>query len=80
MMGREQEKQRVNIADCSRFVSDLNTFYGRFDVRDPKAGYSTVCEQILSYDPIQLSEEEVGRCLSKIKPNKAPGAKGLRGG
>ncbi len=79
MMGREQNKQSINITDCSKFVNDLNTFYGRFDVRDPKAGCSTVCNQTGSYEPIQLSEEEVGRCLSRIKPNKAPGPDGLRG-
>lgn len=79
MMGREQNKQSINITDCSKFVNDLNTFYGRFDVRDPKAGCGTVCDQTGSYEPIKLSEEEVGRCLFRIKPSKAPGPDGLRG-
>lgn len=79
MMGRDRKKQSVNIADYNRFVNDLNIFYGRFDVRDPKVGCRSVCDQIGRYMPIQLSEEEVGKCLSKIRPNKAPGPDGLRG-
>lgn len=67
------------MADCGKFVNDLNIFYGRYDVRDPKIGCSITCDQIGSYEHIQLSEEEVAMSLSKIRPNKAPGPDGLQG-
>lgn len=79
IMGREGKKQSVNVADCGKFVNDLNIFYGRYDVRDPKITGSITCDQIGSNEHIQLSEEEVAMCLSKIRPNKAPGADGLQG-
>lgn len=79
MMGRERKKQSVNMADCGEFVNDLNIYYGRYDARDPRTGCSTICNQIVSYEPIQLSEREIAMCLSKIRPNIAPGPDGLRG-
>jgi len=80
MMGRDKSKQNVHLnEDCSQFVNDLNTHYGRFDTSDHYEDCEKVCEDIPPYVPIQLSEHEVLTCLKFIKPNKAPGPDSLKG-
>lgn len=78
MMGRRPKILEDSAMDVS-FANDLNQFYGRFDTSDSKNKSDAILTNIPSNSTIQLSEEEVGTCLSRIKPHKAPGPDGLRG-
>lgn len=72
-------KRQEDLAMDISFANDLNVFYGRFDAPDSKDKSDAICTNIPRNPTIQLSEEEVGTCLSRIRPHKAPGPDGLRG-
>lgn len=80
MMGRRSKGgDDDDLLDTPSFVNDLNRFYGRFDIEDFKDKSNTICLSAHRNPTIQLSEQEVGICLSQIKPHKAPGPDGLGG-
>lgn len=81
MMGRSKKAQVGHcIAEHSlSFVNDLNHFYSRFDSTDAKEKALSACAEVPRDQPIQLSEEDVGGYLSRVKPHKAPGPDCLGG-
>lgn len=76
MMARDPKTQVDTNMDLP-FLNELNNFYGRFDSSDSKDKRIAVCTDTPQTTTIQLSEEEVKQCLSKINPHKAPGPKNL---
>lgn len=78
MMDRDPKKQVDTNMDLP-FLNKLNNFYGRFDSSDSKDKCIAVCTDIPQTTTIQLPEEKVKQCLSKINPHKAPGPDGLCG-
>lgn len=52
------------------FVNELNNFYGQFDITSCQNRSNTICTNILRNPMIHLSKEEVGTCVSLMKPHK----------
>ena len=59
-------------------ANTLNIFSARFDTRYCSGECDKQCQSIDS-DTVTLVEGDVAKCLSRVKPNKAPGPNGLRG-
>lgn len=80
LMGRRSKGgDDDDLLDTPSFVNDLNRFYGRFDIAHFKDKSNAICLGAHRNPTIQLSEQEVGICLSQIKPHKAPAPDGLGG-
>lgn len=66
--GQGKGKAKYDLGDCSKFVNDLG-----YDVRNPRTGCSSICNQTDWYEPIQLSEGEMLSVSLNSNPTKAPG-------
>ncbi|PVD25385.1 hypothetical protein C0Q70_15885, partial [Pomacea canaliculata] len=80
MMGRTTKSQYIKSDNPKELSEELNRFYARFDVGDSSSECENICSKLTTdAAPLEVGEQEVERCLRRLKPNKAPGPDGLRG-
>ncbi len=80
-MGRDSKAVNNDIIDTeiSKWVNDLNMFYGRYDVVGNRDKVDETGARIPVGSPICLRSEHTRMCLKQIRSCKVPGPDGLRG-
>ena len=81
LCGYTKKSATMTVDDDKTFADELNEFYARLDDQDFTEEQKRLVEILESNDDekINISESEVDRQLSKIKPNKAAGPDNICG-
>ena len=77
-MGKTNKKGENPANFSQSFVDELNTFFCRFDTMDDSAESEEICKNLPEGSPVFITEEAIGKCLAKLKPNKTTGPDGLK--
>ena len=78
--GENTKKQELKCDDPLTFANDLNVFYFRFDSTDFSREIDDVCQPLLTIPyNIRVTESDVKKVSSQLKPTKACGPDGVGG-
>ena len=80
MMGKNTKKQELKCNDPLTFANDLNVFYSRFDSTDFSRQIDNIYQPLLTIpNNIRVTESDVKKVFSQLKPRKAFGPDGVGG-
>lgn len=77
MMGRNQKQHSIQCPDSASFATELNQFYARFNDDHLNELWTPI--EHSDFLPIRIEEQNVGKVLMKVKPQKASGPDGIKG-
>lgn len=59
-------------------MDEANAFYCRFDIVDDGTESEEICKNLQKGLPVFITQGAIGKCFTKLKPNKATGQDDLK--